>query len=157
VATVSPPAEQAGDAPKSSPSVSARSYGAAMAQMESDPWSHCTVTELERHLHQLRSLARYGEALKKASIDEPNIHARMGLIKLLLFTIRDMPQNTDSYRSGVDKVLLLFPQQERWHVFVSLAREFFYFLAGDADASSRLQTQLSHAELLGLIAGQDRS
>jgi hypothetical protein len=131
-----------------------RSFVAAMAQMESDPWSQRTLAELERQAHQLKSLARYGDELKKAGLDDLNVAARVRLIKLLLYTIRDVPQNTDSYRGGVDKVLLLFPQQERWHVFVSLAREFFYFLAGDAEAPSRLQKQLSVTELQALIAGQ---
>ncbi|WP_374356968.1 hypothetical protein [Chitinimonas sp.] len=129
-----------------------RTFMLSMQQMEADPWSQRTLAEVERQAHQLKSLLRYADELKKAGVDEANIMARCRLIKLLLFTIRDLPQNTDSYRGGVDKLLQLFPHQERWHVFVSLAREFFYFLAGDADAASRLQKQISLAELQGLVS-----
>lgn len=134
-------------------SATVRNYAGAIQQMYADPWSHRTLAELERQAHQLKSLQRYAEELKRAGLDDANVVARSQLIKLLLFTIRDAPQNTDSYRGGVDKVLTLFPQQERWHVFVSLAREFFYFLAGDADAGSRLQKQISLSDIEGLTKG----
>lgn len=124
---------------------------AAVGRMNSDPWSQASLAQLERHTHQLKSLARYQEELKKAGLEDLNIQARSLLIKLLLYTTRDVTQNTDNYRKGVDQVLLLFPQQERWHVFVSLAREFFYFLANDPEASSKLQKQISTADLQGLM------
>ena len=123
-----------------------------LGRMETDPWFKQTVAELERHLHQLKCLQNYAEVLIKQGLEQANVDARVRLIKLLLFTIRDAPQNTDTYRAGVDKVLTLFPHQERWHTFVSLAREFFYFLAKDASAAERIQRQISTTELTQLIA-----
>lgn len=124
----------------------------ALTKMNNDPWSHTTLAQLERQAHQLKSLARYAEELKKAGLDDANINARLKLIKLLLFTIRDVAQNTDSYRNGVDQVLTLFPHQERWHVYVSLAREFFYFLANDVEAGAKLQKQIATNEMIALMA-----
>ncbi|GAB3249575.1 hypothetical protein [Chitinimonas naiadis] len=141
-ATITPPV------PKSE---EVASIQVALGRMQADPWSQASLGQLERHTHQLKSLVRYQEELKKAGLEEPNIQARLMLIKLLLYTTRDVAQNTDNYRSGVDQVLTLFPQQERWHVFVSLAREFFYFLANDPAAGSKLQMQISTAELQGLL------
>lgn len=146
------PAASAGHAAPAKPVATVQGYSAAVQLMQADPWAHRTLAELERQAHQLKSLQRYGEELKRAGLDDANIAARSQLIKLLLFTIRDAPQNTDSYRGGVDRVLALFPHQERWHVFVSLAREFFYFLAGDTEAASRLQKQISLAEIEGLMS-----
>jgi len=123
-----------------------------LARMESDPWFQQTIAELERHLHHLKCLQRYAEDLARIGLEQANIDARVRLIKLLLFTIRDVPQNTDTYRAGVDKVLTFFPHQERWHTFVSLAREFFYFLAKDAGAAERIQQQISTHELRQLTA-----
>ncbi|QDQ28587.1 hypothetical protein FNU76_20770 [Chitinimonas arctica] len=124
----------------------------ALVRMNADPWAHTTLIQLERQAHQLKSMHRYAEELKKAGLDDANIQARLKLIKLLLFTIRDVTQNTDSYRTGVDQVLSLCPHQERWHVFVSLAREFFYFLAHDPDAAGKLQKQIGTAELQGMMS-----
>ena len=133
------------------PSAQAVSLTDALSTMEQDPWSQRTINELERQAHQLKSLQRYIDELKRQGLGDDNVMLRTKLIKLLLFTIRDQPQNTDAYRAGVDQTLTLFPHQERWHVFVSLAREFFYFLAGDQDAASRLQKQLSDADLAQLM------
>ncbi|MBV8466667.1 MAG: hypothetical protein JO218_12055 [Burkholderiales bacterium] len=124
----------------------------AIRLMDADAWSQRTIVELERQLHQLKSLVRYNEELKRAGLDDGNVEARMRLMKLLVFTIRDAPQNTDTYRAGVDKILTLFPHQERWHTFVSLAREFFYFLAQDGAAAEKLQKQISTQELNQLMA-----
>ncbi|MEH6459240.1 hypothetical protein [Chitinimonas sp. JJ19] len=124
----------------------------ALSRMHADPWSQATLIQLERQAHQIKSMNKYVEELRKAGMEESNINARLRLIKLLLFTIRDVAQNTDSYRTGVDQVLTLFPHQERWHVFVSLAREFFYFLANDPEAASKLQKQIGTADLLNLVA-----
>ncbi|HEY9103387.1 hypothetical protein [Chitinimonas sp.] len=159
--TVSGPVPRPAAPPPASPPVSggqaaastasAGTLLAAVGRMNADPWSQASLAQLERHTHQLKSLARYQEELKKAGVEDLNIQARSLLIKLLLYTTREVVQNTDNYRKGVDQVLLLFPQQERWHVFVSLAREFFYFLANDPEASSKLQKQISTADLQGLM------
>lgn len=124
----------------------------ALRRMDADPWSQTTLAQLERHIHQLKCLGRYVEELRKAGFDDANVALRLKLVKLLLYSIRDSAANTDSYRGGVDKVLMLFPRQDRWHVFVSLAREFFYFLAGDPEAPSKVQKQLGTADLQGLMA-----
>ncbi|MFC4158090.1 hypothetical protein [Chitinimonas lacunae] len=123
----------------------------SLQRMEIDPWAKATVAGLERQLLQFRSLHRYGEALRKLGLDEKNSLLRMRLIKLLLFTIRDAPQNTESYRGGVDKVLAMIPNQEHWHVFVGLAREFFHFLADAPDAADKVQLQLDTSVLRELI------
>ncbi|WP_269532321.1 hypothetical protein [Chitinimonas sp. BJYL2] len=125
---------------------------AALGQMDADPWSHASLAQLERHTHQLKSLVRYAEELRKLGLEDANVHARIKLIKLLLYTIRDMVQNTDNYRTGVDQVLAYITQQERWQVFVTLAREFFYFLANDPEAASRLQKQIPTADLNSVLA-----
>ncbi|WP_374536020.1 hypothetical protein [Chitinimonas taiwanensis] len=125
---------------------------AAMQKMEADPWAQTSVLKLEQQLHQLKCLQRYAEELKKAGLEDANVQLRARLIKLLLFHLREATPNTESYRAGVDKLLAMLPSQERWHVFVSLAREFFYFLASDPEAGSKLQRQLSTADLQGLLA-----
>ncbi|MGQ5523670.1 hypothetical protein ACUHMQ_10450 [Chitinimonas sp. PSY-7] len=123
----------------------------ALASMQADPWSQATLQKLELHAHQFRSLQRYGEELNKLGLEEANVQARTRLIKLLLYTMRDSNPNTESYRTCVDQVLALLPSQDRWHVFVSLAREFFYFLASDQDAPNKLQKQLSTTDLQSLF------
>ncbi|MDK2125525.1 hypothetical protein [Parachitinimonas caeni] len=125
----------------------------AFMKMESDPWSSATITSLERQLHLLRSLARYEEQLRQAGINEENAKARARLIKLLIYSIRDSAQNTDTYRAGVDEMLKLFKDTEKWHVFVGLAREFFYFLAHDSDAPSKLQKNIDLEDIRALMAG----
>lgn len=123
----------------------------SLIRMENDPWAKATVAALERQLLQFRSLQRYGESLRKLGLDETNSQLRLRLVKLLLFSIRDIPQNTESYRSGVDKVLAMIPNQEHWHVFVGLAREFFHFLADAPDAADKVQLQLDTNVLRDLL------
>jgi hypothetical protein len=128
-----------------------RHFAGAMAQMDEDPWADRDLASLERQVMQWRSLTRYREELVKLGLTESNVALRQRLMKLLLYTMRDESQNTELYRSGVDRMLTLLPHQERWHVFVSLAREFFYFMAGAPDAGSKLQAGISDADMLGLL------
>ncbi|PHV13292.1 hypothetical protein [Chitinimonas sp. BJB300] len=137
--------------PVASPAID-NNLAKALTHMQADPWSQASLQKLELHAHQFRTLHRYGEELVKMGLEEANIQARMRLIKLLLYTMRDANPNTESYRTSVDQVLALLPSQDRWHVFVSLAREFFYFLANDQDAPSKLQRQLSTQELQSLFS-----
>lgn len=123
----------------------------ALSAMETDPWSRQDLASLERQLLQLRSLSRYREELGRIGLSASNIELRTRLMKLLLYTIRHENQNTEVYRQGVDKVLTLMPQQDKWHIFVSLAREFFYFLANSPEANSKLQKQIDEHEMRGLL------
>jgi len=125
----------------------------AIVRMEQDPWSQQDVLMLERQLLQMRSLSRYVEELKRLGLPDSNVQLRSRLMKFLLYTIRDKSQNTEVYRLGVDKALTLLPKQDRWHIFVSLAREFFYFLAATPDAGSKVQVNISDEEMLALLEG----
>lgn len=124
-------------------------FTSALATMEVDAWARQSVASLERQLLQMRSLAAYAEELKSLGLSEENQACRIRYMKLLLYTIRDDNQNTEVYRLGVDKVLPLLPQ-DRWQVFVSLAREFFYFLASAPNAASKLNPGISDDEVLSL-------
>lgn len=123
----------------------------AIARMEQDPWAQQDIVTLERQLLQMRSLGRYTEELKRLGLSDSNVQLRSRLMKFLLYTIRDKSQNTEVYRLGVDKALTLLPKQDRWHIFVSLAREFFYFLAATPDAGSKVQMNISDEEMLALL------
>jgi hypothetical protein len=114
----------------------------AMRQLEQDPWSKVSLAALERQVHQLRALARYAEAMRERGVDPGEADRRMRLMRLLLYIIRDQPQNTEHYRQGVDAVLALVPDQSQWPAFVALAREFFYFLANEPNAAARIQTHI---------------
>lgn len=57
---------------------------------------------------------------------------RMRMAKCLLLTLRNVPhKQSHSYRQMVDRNLPLFNALGNQHVFLSVAREFYYFWRGD--------------------------
>lgn len=92
-------------------------------------WVSADWAAIERYLQQL---AAHG--LSQAAID-----VRERLLKLLMFVSRDYPSSPRVYRAAVDAMLPLFTTPEGQQVFVSLAREFYYFWLQDPAAGVKLE------------------
>ncbi|WP_137938832.1 hypothetical protein [Chitinivorax sp. B] len=87
-------------------------------------WVCTDWAAIERYLQQL-----YATGLAKAAID-----VRERLLRLLMYVSREYPSSPRVYRAAVDAMLPLFTTPEGQQVFVSLAREFYYFWLQDPAA-----------------------
>lgn len=122
-----------------------------MHKATEDPWFKSDLKQLERQFSQLRSLHRYVDELKRNGVDMVSIEARERIVKVLLLVLRDTEYSGAAYRQAVDSVMMLFSRTEKWHVFVALAREFFYFWINDPEAANHLQLKVSAVDIRELM------
>lgn len=96
-----------------------------LGQMDADrEWQCADAPSIERYLAQL-----YAGGLAQAAID-----VRERLLTLLMYVSRQHGASPKVYRAAVDALLPLFTTPEGQQVFVSLAREFYYFWIQDPAA-----------------------
>lgn len=120
--------------------------------VDSDDWFKPDLARLERQYGQIKALHDYAEQLRLRNVDELTIQARISVLKPLLYILRDGEMTPDAYRMAVDGFLLMLPSTDRWHVFVSLAREFYYFWAHLPDAAQHLQLGIRMLDLKELFS-----
>lgn len=109
-----------------------------LTRVERDAVLTCDVAALEYQLEQARALQSYIERLKTLGATPEQLAIRRRLLLLLMYGLRGAAKSGNDFRLVVDNLLVLFPKTEKWHLFVALARDYYYFWVGDAHASQRI-------------------
>jgi hypothetical protein len=93
------------------------------------------VREMPFSAQEYRVLNNYGETLLAQRMDRQAVENRATICRLLLTGMRDLPLDGRHYRAVVDRLLTLFKRDETRIYFLNVAREFFEFLASQAQAA----------------------
>ncbi|MCB5191798.1 hypothetical protein LG198_13745 [Methylobacillus arboreus] len=87
-------------------------------------------------------LKAYSHALRQEGAEQALVDTRVRLVKLLLLKLRDVPERDHKvYRQAVDATVGIFSMKPTQRLFLSVAREFYYFWIGDPDAVSHIQIE----------------
>jgi len=81
------------------------------------------------------ALKAYSKALRNENAEQVLIDTRLKLAKILLVRLRGAPnRGNKAYRTTIDATLPLFEVKKNRQLFLVVAREFFYFWAGNPEA-----------------------
>ena len=81
---------------------------------------------------------RYIDCLRSSGTVESTIAMRGRISRMLLYLTRNCAVTGCHYRAVIDTILPMLRREEARFYFLSVAREFFYFLTEDPDAPARL-------------------
>jgi hypothetical protein len=99
-----------------------------------DSLDEVTLTHVES-----KPLETYESALRRRGVDDYFIDTRKKLVKFLLLGLRDAPhKQPNAYRKIIDANLTLFSNDESYHTFLNVGREFYYFWKGDRNAMMQI-------------------